>query len=382
MKVVHVITGLDTGGAEATLYRLCSADRDSAWRHTVISLTGRGAYAARLEAEGVVVHSLEMPRGRVTINGFSRLYSLLRNLRPEVVQTWMYHADLLGGVLAKLTGVKGIVWSIRGPLDPRETSRTTRLVAQSCALLSYYVPKRIVSCSVYAADVHQTLGYNPGKFTVIPNGYPLDRLAPMPDKRLALREAFNASDDLPLLGMVARFDPYKDHSTLVGALGILKRRNVRFRCLLVGSGLTEDNAFLGAMIQRADVEDEIGFLGARDDIPEVMNALDIHVLSSLGEAFPNVLAEAMACGTPCVTTDVGDSRLIIGDTGWSAPPKDPAGLADAIQVAIRAMDDRTSWQARQRACRLRIEEKFGVDRMREAYRRVWIESATNHDWRN
>jgi len=335
---------------------------------------GRGIYADRLEAVGVVVHALEMPRGRITAKGVLRLYSLLRTVRPAIVQTWMYHADLIGGVLARLAGVKGVVWSIRGPLNAQETSTSTRLTARSCAVLSRYVPKRIVSCSVHAARVHQALGYEAGKFAIIPNGYPLDQLLPMPAKRRALRAEMGVSDHLPLLGMVARFDPYKDHSNLFHALALLKRRNVAFSCLLVGAGMDEANPFLNEMVQHAGVGDNVRLLGPRRDIPEVMNALDIHVLSSIDEAFPNVLAEAMACGTPCVTTDVGDANMIMGETGWSVPPGNPAALADALELAICARNDDAPWQMRKIAARTRIEKNFGLDRMRKAYRKVWIDS--------
>jgi glycosyltransferase involved in cell wall biosynthesis len=375
MNVVHVITGLENGGAEASLYRLCSVDRESGWQHTVISLMGRGIYAERLEGVGVSVHSLGMPRGRITAAGTIRLYSLLRSLRPAIVQTWMYHADLLGGVAARLAGVNGIVWSLRGPLNAQKTSRSTRLVARLCAVLSRYVPTRIVSCSVYAARVHQALGYSADKFVIIPNGYPLDRFAPMPDARRVLRADLGAADNLPLLGMVARFDPYKDHFNLIQALGLLKRRSVNFLCVLIGSDVDEANSAIREMLEREDVRDRVKLLGARDDIPELMNALDVHVLSSLDEAFPNVLAEAMACGTPCVTTDVGDARLIIGNTGWTAPPQDATALAEAIQLAISARSDDVSWQMRKVVARVRIEENFGLDRMQRAYRKVWIESA-------
>jgi glycosyltransferase involved in cell wall biosynthesis len=247
-------------------------------------------------------------------------------------------------------------------------------------VVSPYVPKRIVSCSVYAARVHQELGYRASKFAIIPNGYPLDRFVPMPDRRRDIRVALGAADNLPLLGMVARFDPYKDHFNLIQALAHLKRRNVKFLCVLIGSDVDDSNPLLHEMLKREDVGDCVRLLGARDDIPEVMNALDVHVLSSLDEAFPNVLAEAMACGTPCVTTDVGDARLIIGDTGWTAPAQDPLALAEAIQLAIAARRDDISWQMRKAAARQRIEENFGLDRMQRAYRKVWMESAPNEPW--
>jgi glycosyltransferase involved in cell wall biosynthesis len=371
VSVIHIISSLEGGGAEATLYRLCEAEQRSGRAHTVVSLMGRGVYARRLEEIGVAVHCLSMPRRRVTLRALYQLFRLLRRLRPDVVQTWMYHADLLGGVLAKLAGVKSIIWSIRGPLDSRETSRATAFVARCCALLSRYVPTRIVSCSVLAARVHQNLGYERDKFVIIPNGYPLDRFRPMPDQRRALRTTLRVDETMPLLGMVARFDPYKDHQNLFAALGLLRREEVCFRCLLIGDGMEESNAVVRVLTEREGLGDRVLLLGRREDIPSLMNAMDIHVLSSLNEAFPNVLAEAMACGTPCVTTDVGDARLIVGDTGWIAPPRDAVGLASAIRSAIAALSHGQDWQRRRTECRHRVETHFDLNRMWIAYRDVW-----------
>jgi glycosyltransferase involved in cell wall biosynthesis len=197
----------------------------------------------------------------------------------------------------------------------------------------------------------------------------------MPEQRRAIRADLAADDAIPLLGMVARFDPYKDHKNLFAALGHLRRRSVRFRCVLIGAGMDETNEAVRSLIEREEIADSVILLGARDDIPSLMNALDINVLSSLGEAFPNVLAEAMACGTPCVTTDVGDARIIVGDTGWFAPPGDPTALANALVAAIGAMANQELWQQRAADCRRRVEARFDVRQMRTAYRAVWSDSA-------
>ena len=373
--IVHIITGLNSGGAEGVLYRLCAECHDSNHRHTVISLMDRGVYGDRLESLGVTLHCLCMPRGWITVKGIFRLYRLLRRHSSSVVQTWMYHADLIGGVIAKLAGVKAVIWGIRGPLDLRETGFSTRSIARLCAWLSHFVPTRIVSNSNYAARVHQDFGYKPERFIVIPNGYPSDRPTPSALERQAARDELQTNRGLPLLGMVARFDSYKDHNNLFEALGLLKSRSIPFCCVLVGAGMDNRNAVIQRQINEAGISDSLRLLGMRDNIPAVMNALDVHILSSLGESFPNVIAEAMACGTPCVTTDVGDAALIVGDTGWVVPPRDPTALADAIADAIGALSDKDQWARRRASARLRIQEKFSVETMCSAYRNLWNDAA-------
>ncbi|MBL8252920.1 MAG: glycosyltransferase [Candidatus Competibacter sp.] len=370
-KVLHVITSLNDGGAEGVLYRLCSTDIK--YIHFVISLRNTGKYGSLLEQAGIEVHCLNMLPGRVTLGGLLRLWRLLRQSKPDIVQTWMYHADLIGGILARLSGIRNVCWGIRQTnLDPRKSKRSTILVVRICAQLSKWVPRHIACCAQKAAEVHGALGYDASKFVVIPNGYELSVLQPRPEDGLRLRQELNLPVTLPLIGMVARFDPQKDHAGLIAALERVAIAGVDFRCILVGTGMEESNADLQGRIVSAGLAERIRLLGPRDDIPAVMNALDIHVLSSsFGEAFPNVLAEAMACGTPCATTDVGDAAMIVGDTGWVVPPGQPEMLADAITCALREHRNEAAWSVRCAAARSRILKNFSIEKMVRAHGQLW-----------
>lgn len=330
MHVAHIITGLNDGGAEAVLYRLCTHDEQD--RHTVVSLMDEGKYGPVLRKAGIDVHCLHLPRGRLRPAAPWRLWRLLRALDPDVVQTWMYHADLIGGLAARLAGQRAIVWGIHHTtLEPGKSSRATIAIAHVLARLSRRVPCRIAVCAQRAVAVHGELGYDTGRMVVIPNGYDLARFAPDAAARARLRAQWQVPEGVPLLGMVGRFDPLKDHANLIRALGLLKGRGIDVACVLVGTGVDAGNTALRQQIEDAGLSAQVRLLGRRDDVPAVMNALDLHVLPSAGEAFPNVLAEAMACGTPCVTTDVGDAALIVGDTGWVVPPRNPGALAAALE---------------------------------------------------
>lgn len=178
--------------------------------------------------------------------------------------------------------------------------------------------------------------------------------------------------------MVARFDSQKDHYNLLSALGQLKRQSQPFHCLLVGTGMDAANATLADWLRQNDLTDHMTLLGQRNDIDAVMNALDIHVLSSLGEAFPNVLSKPWPAVMPCVTTDVGDSAYIVGDTGWAVPPQDSQALAQGIQSALTALADETAWQVRQEAARQRIEENFTIERIVGMYDSIWRDGMKNN----
>lgn len=334
---------------------------------------GAGKYGPLLIDAGVDVVCLEMPQGKLTLRGISILWGLLRNGRSAVVQTWMYHADFIGGVLARLAGVKRIIWGVHNTTLDRKTSRfSTRLIAKANAFLSSWVPDVIVCCAERARLVHNELGYVSSRMTVIPNGYDLDKFFPDSRGRDRLRGEWGVGPAEPVLGMVARFDPAKDHSNLLGALGELRKAGVDFTAVLIGRGMDEDNAQLVDCLNRQGLQGAVILLGARSDIPAVMSALDFHVLSSKAEAFPNVLAEAMACCTPCITTDVGDAAVIVGDTGWVVASQNSKELASSMKIAIELRaNDSSQWAAMRQRARDRISSNFSIGAVFKKYELIW-----------
>jgi glycosyltransferase involved in cell wall biosynthesis len=372
MRVCHVITGLKDGGAEAVLYRLCKHDQVN--QHKVISLSGFGKYGPMLVALGVSVTTLNMSSGRPNLWAFIRLISLLRHEKPEVVQTWMYHGDLFGGVAARLAGIRSVVWGIRHTtLEFGKSKKMTIWIAKILAKLSWWLPAKIVVCAKRAIDIHEALGYDRDKMLFIPNGYDLTDFQPGLDPNDELRTSLVSDLSIPLIGMVGRFDPQKDHANLLDALAILRNRGLVFQCVLVGSGLRSSNPQIMRWITQRGLTDYVQLLGQRNDIPNIMNALDLHVLSSSAEGFPNVVAESMACGTPCVVTDVGDAAYIVGDAGWVVQPLDAKALAEAIAANLPiVMDCEQSGYHSSRA-KNRIKEHFSIELMVSRYSAVWNE---------
>lgn len=335
----------------------------------VISLGDDGVYGEKLRALGVGVLCCRMRAPGQTLPGLLRLLRFLRRSRPDVVQTWMYHADLLGGLAARLLGFRTVLWGIRSLYGGR-VSWSARACSRLCAPLSNMVPAAIVSCSRRAADEHRRRGYAAGKLLVIPNGYDCAELCPDPPGGRRVRSEWGVQPTQFLIGMVARWDPLKDHATLFAALQPLMRAHDEVRCVLVGPGMVADNAALGDLLQRWELRSKVTLAGPRADIGAVMNALDLHVLSSRSEAFPNVVAEAMACGTPCVVTDVGEAGEIVGEQGWCVAPGDPLALLEALRAALRLLAGGEAESLRA-ACRRRILEIFNQDRMVSAYQDAW-----------
>ena len=370
-RITHIITGLADGGAEAVLYRLVTTDT-SGTRHVVVSLGDAGKYGPMLQSLGVNVHALDMPRGRLTTGGLVRLYRLLRRERPDVVQTWMYHANLVGGIAARLAGCRRVFWGIHHTnLGKGTTGFSTRMVDWVCARLSRLMPYGIVACAESARQVHVARGYWPGKFCVIPNGYDLSHFRPDIASRHAVRRELGLDAHVALIGLVGRWHPSKDHANLLKAFAHLQSSHPESRLLLAGTQCDAGNAELGQLISNLGLNGVIHLLGARPDVPAIMNALDLHVLSSSGEAFPNVVAEAMACGTPCVVTDVGDAAVMVGETGWVVPPSNSDRLAKAIAAALDERQDPARWAERCKRARQRIIDNYSVERMVARYHDLW-----------
>ncbi len=374
-RLVIVITGLRTGGAEMMLFKLLQR-LDASWRPHVISLTDVGEIGQRIAALGIPVEGLGLRPGRVGPLAVARLATRLRELRPEVVHTWMYHADLVGGLAARLAGGCAVGWCIRNStLDPARTRRSTRLVARACALVSGRVPDRIVSCSTVARRVHVELGYDDGRMVVLPNGFDLEAFRPDPGARADVRRELGLGAETPLVGMVGRFDPQKNHAGFFEAAGRVRAQRPGTHFVLAGLGLEPGCADVEALATAAGVADATHLLGRRDDIPRLMAALDVFVSSSgYGEAFPNVLGEAMACGVPCAVTDVGDSAFIVGETGRVVAPGDMAGLAAAVGALL---DLEPPARARlSAAARDRVAAQFEIGAVARSYEAFYTDLAS------
>lgn len=368
-RICHIITGLDDGGAEAVLFALCNATKDR-FNHSVISMMGPGKYGPMLQAIGIDVRCLGLTRGVVRPSAAFRLWRMLRQVQPDIVQTWMYHADLLGGVVAKLAGVKRVLWGVHHSTLEGERAMT-RGVARVCALISKRVPERIISCSYEGSRTHGELGYRRDKMLVVPNGYDTDRFRTDHAARLYWRGRLGSNPDEFLMGVVARWHPNKDHVNLLDALAGMQIKSIKWRCLLIGSGMDQDNKALVALIADRGLESSVVLMGRQSDVPCIMNALDLHILPSRTEACPNVVAEAMACGTPCVATDVGDVGRMVGTAGWVVPARDAERLSLAIEEAMLAAADVDRWMHLKSAARSNIVSNFSLQGMISGYANAW-----------
>jgi glycosyltransferase involved in cell wall biosynthesis len=372
MKIVHIITSLLDGGAEGVLYRLCCYDQMN--EHVVISLRGQGKYGKLLSNNKIKIYTLNMEPGKL-FRSLLSLYKLIKIIKIEkadIVQTWLYHADFFGGIAARLAGVKNLIWNVRhSNFNKNDTKKNLLILIKVLAKLSYFLPKKIIFCSIKSMNLHNKIGYQSHRMEYVPNGYDLKKFKPNLIKKAIFRKKINLDNRTTLFGNVARFHPQKDHKNLLEALSILKKDKMFFKCVLVGFGITSRNNILVKLIKKFKLTNEIILLGPQKDINLIMNGIDIHILASQhGESFPNVVGEAMASGTPCVVTDVGDSSLIVGKTGWVAKHHNSSDLSNNIKKAVKKLKS-NKWQHHCLLCRERINNKFTLNKMVNGYNNVW-----------
>ena len=352
ITVLHLINGLDTGGAERMLVKLVTRSNGPSFRHIVVSMTGAGTWGSTLQEHRVELHTLEMPRSRPSARGLLRLVALIARDNPDIVQTWLYHADLMGLVAGKLARADRVVWNIRcSNVDLRDYRRATRWIVAASARLSRFASAIVVN-SIRGKEVHLSLGYSPPRWQLIPNGFDADQPPPDREQQAALRAELGLVPRQPTLGLFARFDPMKDHQTFLQAAIVIAQEIPTARFLLAGRGVEPSNGQLTAAIAEARLGPHVRLLGERRDIPLLLSIIDVACLSSrYGEGFPNILGEAMVCGVPCVATDVGDSRAIVADAGRIVAPGNPLGFAAACLEILRLTEverERLSELARQR----------------------------------
>ncbi|MEM8677199.1 MAG: glycosyltransferase [Cyanobacteria bacterium P01_G01_bin.67] len=360
-RVLFVITALGTGGAEMMLYKLLSRIDRNKYSPTVVSMLKGGVFVERLEALDIPVFDLGMQPGVLNPVALPKLMKLLRQIQPDVIQGWMYHANLIAQLANFFSGCNApLFWSIHHSVDSlRAEKLTLAATIKLTAWLSSPV-ETVVFSAVKGLKQHLNLGYNSRNAIAISDNFDISKYKPASNADFNLRSTLNLPGDSILIGSVARYHPMKDHANLIDAAAklVVNYPNVHF--VLVGPNVDNQNPALSEQIKRLDIADQIHLLGERHDIPDIMTSLDIFTTSSAyGESFPNVLGEAMSCQTPCVATDIGDSKGIVADTGIVVPPRNPEALAQAWRELIDLGQDKRHQMGIE--ARQHIENNFNLD---------------------
>jgi len=364
--VLHVSSGLGTGGAELMLERLISSSDPRSVESGVLSLGARSEIGDRIAASGVPVWAAHANGWRRFSDIPFSLRSAIADWKPDVIQGWMYHGNVAATLLSRFLGRRiPVVWSIRQSLyDVTKEKPGTRVAIWAGRVLS-----GTPSCTIYnsreAAESHARLGFSKKRQLVIPNGFDCDRFVPNPSARARIRLGLGIPESDLVIGHVARYHPVKGHELLIEAAAAVAQTISSVTFVLAGADVDGTNEALTAAIRKFGLESRVRLLGLRTDIPDLTASFDIAVVSSHAESFPNVVAEAMACEVPVVATDVGDCASIIGDTGIVCRMGDASALASAM-LSIAALGPRER-QALGRKARMRIQTQYGLGQIAKRY---------------
>lgn len=327
IKVAHISTGLETGGAEIQLLRLLTDIDKNKFEMMVISLHKETYLADRIRELGLPVHSLQLKMNPLNIR---KAYSLLKAFNPDVIHGTMYEGGVVGTVLRRILPKKpSVIWTVHEPLEHynKEPIRK-RMQLRLWGLMS-----KLPDCMMYVSNLnkeqHVNWGFNNDKAIVIPNGVDTSKCFPNKKAGLKVRESLGIAEDVFVIGKIARFHRQKNHIGFMHSAAILSKKHPEVQFMLVGTNVDENNSELVALRKELGLEGKVHMLGNRQDIPDVVNAFSLATLTSFGEAFPLTLGEAMVSGIPCVATDVGDNDYIIGDTGLITPIGDDQAMAEA-----------------------------------------------------
>jgi len=366
MKIIHIISSLNTGGAETMLVRLIRGMPQHT--HVVISLTAFGPLGELVKAAGYTVYSIGL-RGSTAWFALPLLWRLIRRESPDIVQTWMYHSDLLGGLIARLAGVKQIVWNVRNTEIPQGRLSMTGLNVRLCAIMSTWLPKAIICCAHAGLEVHVARGYKRQKMLTIPNGYDSREWQPKSISRCELRRDYGLPSEALIVGIVGRYDALKGYDLFIEAAALTVTAVPNALFLMIGRNVDANNIELRSLIESCGGGALFRLMGERSDVSRLMATMDVYCLSSRAEGFPNVVAEAMLMQVPCVVANVGDAARIVGPTGWVVPPGDPAALAEAVKALQRMGEERRMVIGE--AARQRIVNNYSIEVVSKQYEQLY-----------
>jgi glycosyltransferase involved in cell wall biosynthesis len=335
IKIVFIIVSLKTGGAQSMLLRLLNEIDKNRFNVTVISLTDGGDLGQSVIDLEIPLITANIKKNIFNIFALIKLCKIIQKIAPDVVHTWMYHSDLIGGLLAKILHVPRIVWGVRSAdFISVDTPLSTKLVVKLCAKLSRSIPNVIIYNSQKGLTYHENLGYTKNKSHVIYNGVDIDRFKPQDINYIKLRRMLSIAENKKIIGIVARYDYLKNHKGFVKMAKFINDCDDSCDFLMIGENI-KDNKKLLSLIEQNNLLKNFHLLDSISNIEDIISGLNAVVITSLSEAFPNVMIEAMACGIPCFSTDVGDVEQLTYDREWLVSVEDMEKLAN---VCVQYLD--------------------------------------------
>ncbi len=338
-NIFFLIRSLNIGGTERQLIELVKGLDSNHFDITVGLFYNEGALIEEIKSmPWIHVVSLNKSGRWDVIRFVLRFIKLLKSLQPDILYSFLPDANIAGLIAGRLSGVKRVVWGVRASnMDVSRYDWLARMSLRLSAFLSKF-PDAIIANSHAGKEFHRGIGYSTNRMMVIPNGICTDRFKPDYSAGLKVRDEWGIDEETITIGLIGRFDPMKDHATFLRAVKIFNQEGCSVRFVCIGDGKGPCKSEIHSLCRTLGLNGSLIWAGEMEDMPSVYNAIDIVTSSSSGEGFPNVIGEAMACGVLCVVTDVGDSAIIVGETGNVVPSEDPQALADGWRSMLKRLN--------------------------------------------
>lgn len=379
IRVLHVISGLKVGGAETFLLRLILALSDDV-DPRIVSLTSGGGMLPLLREAQVNVLELGLG-GPAELMGFPssvlRLSKEVRSWRPQIIQGWLNHGNVMALLMQRvLLRQSKVIWSIRQSFDELRLERLHTRMAIVLQSRFAAQPDAIICNSMRSREQFIELASRPTDVWVVPNGFDTSKFAPNPERRASARLLLGAKEDELVVAMVAREHAIKDYPCFIEAVGRAVRSVPRLRAVCIGRGVTSEKSGIPHLISKWNLETRCTLLEERWDLDRLYPGVDVMCLTSRAEGFPNVIGEAMACGVPCIATDVGDIASLIGDAGYTVCPGCPEEVAKLICGFAKL--DREARARLGASARRRVQEMYSMSVAAKKYLRIYRDVLGQH----
>ncbi len=376
IRVLHCITSLLADGAQHMLLKLCEHVDSSRFEFRVLNLRQETPFAERFRQIGIPVENLGMRPALPSLRALRNIGRAIDSFKPDLLQGWMYHGNIAALAGRAVASCKPpVIWNIRKAVESISEYRPlTRMTLRIGAGVSHRTAG-IIYCGQYIASQHMVLGYASDKVLIFPNGFDTDPFRPSADAYGAVRRLLGLPEKTLLVGMTARYHPHKDHPNFLRGALVVTGALPDAHFVLAGRGLEADNQEIMALAVELGISQRLHLLGEFNNVERLLPAFDVFCLSSSAEGFPNSLGEAMACGVPCVTTDAGAAREVVGDTCTVVPVGDPFRLGNSVKELLTlSAEERRCIGARARE---RVIKCFSLSAVAKQYEEYYVGLAQN-----
>ena len=379
MKIIHIINSLKKGGAEGNLYRLVKFHKKNYKAKIniiIVTLIGNGFYEFELKKKGIKIFSLDINKKKnffEIIKKIIKLRKFIKTQNPDIIQSWMYHSNFLT-LFVPRNFFNKIFWNIRHSiLNLKMSKKTTIFVSLICSLFSRYVPKKIIYCSEKSINFHEKKHfYDKKKSVLVDNGYSDKAYYPSKNQRLNFRKQHKIKKTDTVLGFAGRYAAEKNINSLLFAFSkIIKNYNNIF-LYMVGKNINNRNKELMNYVEDFKIKKNVVLLNEQKNLLKFYNGIDLLLLTSHSESFPNVIAEAMLCSTPVLSSDVGCSRKIIDDCGFIMKKNNKESIFNNLKKSINFLQTKKKkWKFLKKKSADKIKREFSVKKMANTYFKIW-----------